>query len=136
MAFQQANPACAQCMETSSTDPTYGPVVVDAVDGLATPNVAGCVALTTKDTSSTGCGAKVQAASQCELAACVPNCQVPPTDQTSFVAFSGCLDQAAQGPCAKYELAATCDMSMMASYCKTASPTQSVSLYGRLFCAQ
>jgi len=68
--------------------------------GVTYANVAGCIAIETGNTSSTGCGAAYQAAFQCEYLACITQC--PVTDQTSFMQFQECTSSAAMSTCQSY----------------------------------
>jgi hypothetical protein len=97
-----ANTACAACLSTASTASAYGVIVV--YTGIGYDNQAGCVAVEMGDLSSTGCGAKIQAVTQCENLACLTNC--PVTDQASLTLFQQCAAAADMGVCSQYATAA------------------------------
>ena len=87
------------------------------------------------DVTANGCGAKVQAARQCEEAACKPSCVVADT------AYLTCTDNAVT-VCASYETAAACADAVQAAdeAAETCDPNVSADFiengkrYGRLFC--
>ena len=93
-----ANAACLACLATNSSAAMYGATI--DYTGVTYANIAGCIAIEMDNTTSTGCGAKYQAAFQCELLACLSVC--PVTDQASFMQFQTCTQSAATGVCASY----------------------------------
>jgi hypothetical protein len=97
-----ANTACVACMQTASTASKYGAIVV--YTGIGYDNQAGCVSIEMGDLSSTSCGAKIQALTQCENLACLTNC--PVTDQASLMLFQQCSQAADMGVCSAYAMAA------------------------------
>lgn len=99
-----ANAACIACAITQSTASISGPLVADAV--LISVNTAGCVARATNDVTSTGCGAKRQAADQCEAFSCGPSC--PALDQQGFDDYLQCISDADTSTCMTYADAAAC----------------------------
>lgn len=99
-----ANSACMACALVPDTSSSFGAMTYDA-DNLVSLNIAGCIARTSNNTSASGCGAKVQAASQCTAAACALNC--PVTDQASLDARNTCETDAQSGGCATYQQTAT-----------------------------
>ena len=106
-----ANKSCLQCADTPSTAATYGPLVLGTV--TIEVNVAGCIALATGDVTATGCGAKVLALSQCELAACEPNCPVSSSDTgAEFMALLACQMKSDAAECKKFADDAACATSV------------------------
>jgi hypothetical protein len=106
-AFATASPAyaaCAACIETSAAASSYGPLIVDAADGVVRANVGGCIELTAPLALS--CAKAAQAQQGCEAAACAANC--PVTDSASLDAYDECANQAAAGGCAGLTTAAGC----------------------------
>lgn len=114
-AFTQAagNKSCMTCAMTSETAASYGPMILSA-DNLITLNLPGCIARTANDVSASGCGAKVQAASQCSSAACEPNCPVPDGDQQALEARNQCQSDAETSVCQSYQTDAdTCSQPLL-----------------------
>jgi hypothetical protein len=62
-----ANKTCDACIETSATAAKYGPVIRGAI---IQTNFGGCVANIDGDTSSTGCGALINAYQECAYQEC------------------------------------------------------------------
>lgn len=124
-----ANTACVACMQTASTAAAYGAIVV--YTGIGYDNQAGCVAIEMGDLSATGCGAKLQAQTQCENLACLTNC--PVTDQASLMLFQQCSQAADMGVCSQY-VAAECNLAdsgadgaaQAEAVCETATDFQSL----------
>lgn len=109
-AFEKApaNKACQTCAVTPSTGASLGPIVI-TTDSLITLNIAGCVARTANQMTSTGCGAKMQAARECASAACATNCPVPDGDQQALADRNACQTAAQSAGCMTYETASdTC----------------------------
>ncbi|MEO6573941.1 MAG: hypothetical protein ABIP89_08890 [Polyangiaceae bacterium] len=132
-----ANAACIACAVTQSTAPITGALVEDAI--VISINTAGCVARSTGDVSATGCGAKRQAADQCESFVCAPSC--PATDQQGFDDYIQCLSDADTSTCMTYATAATCvDADLQADGSATqcaltgASFNENAAQYITLFC--
>jgi hypothetical protein len=100
-AFGNAHPACVACLESMSTDSTWGPIV--QFSGVANVNVAGCLALT--DPGST-CGKNVQDYELCVHTACDAVC--PVTDTASFNAWKMCESTVTTQACATYNTKANC----------------------------
>jgi len=69
-AYKTANAACATCVESSSTDPTWGPVVFHGARQFYDYNYGGCIANVTGDLTATGCGAAETRYLECRRAAC------------------------------------------------------------------
>ena len=70
--FQSGQPGapCAACIESQSSDPTWGVIVFDGTKG--TPNIGGCVDDAMMQTASepNSCGQLLYASYQCQSAAC------------------------------------------------------------------
>ena len=109
----------------------------DVVDN--TGWLGGCVALVDNDLGGTGCAGKVEAAQQCEWAACTGGCPIDIDDPTlrakSAAAFADCVAAAKTGACATYVSAAACADDAKYASCMFTDETQTVSAYGTLFCS-
>lgn len=105
-AASTANDACRQCVYSAPTDATYGPIVIDS-NNIGSLNYAGCIAALSGNTTSSGCGAKVQAANQCEMAACT-SCPDPSATQQALDDYNTCKSDARAGVCTTYDTAQTC----------------------------
>ena len=93
-----ANEACLACLLSDEDDPSYGPIIEGG--GLWKTNTSGCIALLDGDVSADGCGAKVQAASECYDAACA-GCM--PAES-----FLACRQRAPETVCRPYYLDSIC----------------------------
>jgi hypothetical protein len=89
--------ACAQCILTSPTDATWGPLIVG--NGVVSVNQAGCLEVE-NGAPGLDCAHKSQASLACGSAACDANC--PVTDTPSFNAYQQCLTDATAGGCASF----------------------------------
>lgn len=89
------NQACADCLLTPDTAKALGPLVTRGQ--VASLNVAGCIANAARDRTANGCGAKVQAASDCVDAAC--NDTMPCTDAGGV---ADCEKRARTSSCASF----------------------------------
>lgn len=105
-AFTQnaTNKPCMDCIFTQQGVGTPGPILVSSTSGRV--NIAGCVARMTSDVSSTGCGAKFDAANQCSAYACEPNCT--DTSSAGLSELQQCEQDALNGGCSTYNTAASC----------------------------
>ncbi len=102
-----ANKACIACAATPSTASGYGPLIEGTV--TIQVNIPGCIANTTGDVSTTGCGAKGLALIECKSLACEGNCPVPVGDDgTDFNALLACQDKSVDTTCKTYATAASC----------------------------
>jgi hypothetical protein len=79
------NDVCYQCAVTSSLATTYGAFIDDGAGLGMQPNVAGCIAAMTNDTSSAGCGARWETLEACGEWAC-RNCAPTGADFMDFYA--------------------------------------------------
>jgi len=99
-----SNANCEKCIITSESAASWG-ALVEVANHVVYPNIGGCIALETGDTSSTGCGAKAWYASQCLDLSCSDNCA-----SAAFTDYQACT-QAAQTQTCSDEFAAECDLS-------------------------
>jgi hypothetical protein len=98
---------CAACMFTDDTQAQLGPMIhFVSSTHYRDRNVGGCLALLSGDTSATSCGARVNAAYDCAVAACAPGCKLD--DFSDLVSFNACADAASDvgGECKAYADAA------------------------------
>ncbi|GEM_PF-6596672 len=109
-----ANNTCFGCLDTSDTATQYGVLVEHK--GYVTVNVAGCEAVVTKDSSSTGCAAKLAAENDCTHYACETNCPIT-TDPQSFPDFQNCLNNAPKTTCKAFVAALCSDAGVDLSVC-------------------
>ena len=93
-----ANAACIACLFSAEADSSYGAII--RVGASWKTNTAGCIALVDGDSSASGCGARVQAASACYDAAC-DGCQ-------PFDSYIQCREQALGTVCRPHYLDAVC----------------------------
>lgn len=98
-AFKQANAACAACAESDDTAAQYGPVVWHDKRTYFTLNTAGCIAITSKDASSTGCAAAYQAVLVCQEVACDSCFSI---QNPTFSTFQACEKSAGKTVCQSY----------------------------------
>lgn len=96
-----AAPANADCIACAG-----GATVATA--GSTNVNYGGCVAHLTGDKSTTGCGAKIQAAEQCQRAACEKVCPIAAGNDAQFKAYTKCLDDAWTDVCGSFSSATSC----------------------------
>jgi hypothetical protein len=89
---------CVDCLYSDENDPTYRAIVLSKTAWRT--NTAGCIALLEEGIAGLGCGAKVQAASQCADAAC--------STCTPFAEYVKCRQKATQTVCWSYQLDAVC----------------------------
>jgi hypothetical protein len=94
--MQTANPTCAGCVLSASTDSSWGPVVAFAATTIV--NQPGCLAL--EAPSEQACAQSAEAQFECEHAACDPGC--PVSDGPSYEAWEACVEEADQGVCGDY----------------------------------
>lgn len=99
------NSACMLCVLTDDFDTSYGPLVMHGV--YAALNLGGCIAALAGDTSATGCGAKVQAISECQRAACT-GCPDPSTGAQALSDYLKCQQEALSTVCLGYVDAGGC----------------------------
>lgn len=103
-----SNDACTQCVISSSSAATTG-ALIQSTGGTVSLNIAGCLAAAAGDVTATSCGAKYQALSQCQDAACIDNCPVDQNDDgTQLKALNDCETAAQSGVCTTYLNAADC----------------------------
>jgi hypothetical protein len=95
---------CGQCIATADSADHYGPVIVHT--GWAELNIPGCLANAMNDPTGVKCGASVQAARSCAMAACGANC--PVTSEATLTLFNMCTRSANDTLCTSYVGAAAC----------------------------
>ncbi len=89
---------CQQCLVTSSSTPTWGPVVNYGT--TVSVNIAGCIELL--DPTNLACATPIQQADECEHQACDTACP-------ALADFDSCVSAADQGACAAYAQGSTCE---------------------------
>lgn len=87
-AYKDANAACAKCIESTDSDPAWGPVVFYDSRYYYDYNYGGCIANVTNDFTTTGCGAAQTRYLECRHAACA-KC-LPPGLPRDFEPFFDC----------------------------------------------
>lgn len=99
-AWRTANMACDKCLESNDTDPKWGVLVYGSgqyvVNGIVQANYDGCLTIL----GATQCANDDFAANMCTKYACEEQC--PVTDQTSYNAYSMCVQSASSGACKMY----------------------------------
>lgn len=103
-AFRTNNAACATCLESQESAPSWGPLVF-TTNGVVQINIPGCIAIL--EPCNETCARAYEAALQCEFAACETNCPVT-TDPATLQAFQTCDDTADRCGCSKYAAGSTC----------------------------
>lgn len=82
-AYKTASPTCAACIESKSTDESWGPIVFYEGRTYYDYNQGGCIANVTGDLSATGCGAAQTKYLECRHASC-KGCITNAFDLTPF----------------------------------------------------
>jgi hypothetical protein len=106
-AAESAAPGCYDCIFTMEGTSPYGPII-ETNNGVLEVNQAGCIALL--EPCNTTCAEEVNAAAECESAACESNC--PVTDNTSLDNFENCEATAAScdpNGCDTFATESTCE---------------------------
>ena len=104
IAYQADAGACTQCLVSQTTSATWGPVVVGGYG--TTVNIAGCIAITQNDATTTSCAQKASDELGCEALACDAVC--PVDVDAGLLAYDQCVEDVAATSCNSY-LAAECD---------------------------
>ena len=99
--YKTANPTCYACLDSTSTDPTRGPIVYYANRAIGTLNVSGCFGLLLGDTSPNSCAAADELLRDCEEAACEVSCDVA-HNTSNLTAFNACKKAAESTVCSSY----------------------------------
>jgi hypothetical protein len=133
-AFFSANAACVACLDSQSTNATYG-TLIDLPNGTSIANVGGCLALIDGDTSNDGCGAKFQAAQFCKIDACESSCPVDSSNAASFTAFSNCEADAGATVCETENAASACEAAAQYARCQFTTYENYVVGIGNIMCA-
>jgi hypothetical protein len=97
-----AEQACEACLTSSFTDPTWGPLVAGVAD--VETNTSGCIALL--DPGAIPCAQALQAADECEHAACDQVCAGG--DPSGFDSWVTCSSASNSCGCAPYFAATDC----------------------------
>ncbi len=92
-----ANATCYTCLASEAGGPETSYGVLVAYGNIYYPNTAGCIALVTGDSSSSSCGAKLQATIDCDNLACAPNC--PAVTSATINEYNACTQAAESGAC-------------------------------------
>jgi hypothetical protein len=110
-----ANASCLPCWVGPVTGATWSPIVTIANPGKSSYlNFGGCVALA--DPTQLACGKSIQAAFECEMAACNANCPVPSSGSNPAIeALNKCFDDAATGGCTTFASAGNTCTSTLSS---------------------
>jgi hypothetical protein len=95
--------ACAACILSQDTDPTYGPLVQHK--GTVSLNLSGCIEVRDAQ-NGLACAKAYQSSADCDDAACAAKC--PVTDDASFTAYKACTQAAASNGCKAYTLGISC----------------------------
>lgn len=132
----KANTDCQDCLITPSSAKAYGPLIENG--GIASINIAGCIANSDGNKTAAGCGAKYQAARDCADAACADAC--PGSDAAALKALQACETQALSGDCKKYADDANCADALLntggaAEACNAGNTFQeAAAALGKMFC--
>jgi len=98
--FRSANQTCAQCIESTDTDSTWGVLVYGTgkwiASGMTRANFDGCLYLE----GANQCALDDFILDQCEKFACEQQC--PVTDNPSYLAYNNCSQTAQSGVCKGY----------------------------------
>jgi hypothetical protein len=122
---EPSNATCIGCLFSVEDEPSYGAII--RVDKSWKSNTAGCIALVDGDNSASGCGARVQAASACNDAAC-SGCE-------PFTSYTKCRDEAPRTVCRLYYLDSVCLLRPEYSTCTAYATNQDYFVAAaRLFC--
>ncbi len=132
-AFFSTNAGCIACVDSQSTDSTYG-ALINLPDGTSAANVAGCIALTDGDLTATGCGARYQANQFCKIDACETSCPVD-TTAASYTAFSNCQADAGGTVCKTQLANSGCGSSAQFSRCMFTTYEDYIVGIGNIMCA-
>jgi hypothetical protein len=130
-----ANANCNNCLFTASTSSKLGPVVITG--NVGSLNIAGCIADSQGNTTTSGCGAKYQAANDCadeSCAACDDSTAAALTEKNQ------CIQDALTSECQSYATDADCanallDVGGAAEPCNQGNTfEEAAAAIGKLFC--
>lgn len=99
-ALPQISPYCQACAVVPGNAARYGALIQFDPSRPAELNVSGCVGAVSGNASATGCGARLLAEEECEMAAC-NHCNTEPE-------YLACMRSAAATTCAPQAAAAAC----------------------------
>jgi hypothetical protein len=103
-AFQLSNVACVDCINSSSTDAAWGPLVSWA--GVSEINTGGCLQLMAP--SDSACAFAEQNAQACRHIACDAVCPVTQSNTGSFTLWEECATAADADACASFVARSMC----------------------------
>jgi len=103
-AFQTANAACTACLQSKSTDATWGLLI--SWGGVVNLNLGGCLQL--EAPSESACALSQEVAIACVHAACDTVCPVTSGNQASFTQWQACEMTANTDACGTYATQANC----------------------------
>jgi len=102
--FQMANPACNACLNSNSTDATWGPLV--NWSGVVDINLGGCLQLVAP--SEAACALAAETADACPHVACDAVCPVTQSNASSFSEWQQCARQASADACVPFISQSSC----------------------------
>ncbi len=107
---QGADATCLSCLQSQTSDAEWGPLILSPTE--STINVVGCLALAEGKPDGTGCAGSLNAANQCDRAACYPTCPLGSSDPAVANAEVqqelACETSAQSTVCATYTTQAAC----------------------------
>ncbi|MSP24126.1 MAG: hypothetical protein EXR75_02960 [Myxococcales bacterium] len=105
-AFTNAHVDCGTCAVALPEANPMGPLVAYEVGKFVVidGNAGHCVSAFEMNNSAFSCGAKMDKAQKCALAACFDVC-TPIDDNADFAAFVGCVEEALLGACKTFDTA-------------------------------
>jgi hypothetical protein len=97
--------ACIACLLSPAASRVWAPIIT-TLGNVELFNIGGCIALA--DPTQLACAQAVQAAFECEMAACFSLCALPDSGQpvATLGALDGCFQAAASAGCAAYATSA------------------------------
>jgi hypothetical protein len=124
-----ANSSCLGCMFGVLGAPSLGAILILPGDEWVA-NRGGCIALLDGDSSATGCGAKVEAATVCAYTACNAACTRPVSDKD----LVACQNGTASGACSAYFDNAACEQLPRYASCAYSNFADYFNGFADLFC--
>ncbi len=102
--FTNAHTDCSTCAIALPEATPMAPLVAYEVGKfvIIDGNAGHCVSAHEMNNSAFSCGAKMDKAQKCALAACLDPC-TPIDDNADFTAFVGCVGEALAGPCKAFD---------------------------------
>jgi hypothetical protein len=136
MAFQTSHATCNACINSKSTDSSWGALI--SYGGVSNINLGGCLQLAAP--SETACALALEVAAACPHAACDTVCPVTAGNAASFTQWTDCEMTADADACGTYETASNClttDSAAMSTICNPPAGATFESLFlqfAQLFC--